>query len=225
MLILHGKHYYPANVYPILIAAGAVPIEAWTARRRIVRALVPAYIAVAALIAIPDSLPILPERAYIAFASARNRIFHLSNQTLATEHGREDGLLPGDWADMHGWPEMAARATAAYESLAPDERRNAVVFAGNYGEASAVAFFDPAVPVISEHNQFWLWGPRGASGSVLVQINGSCFAADHLYGSRERFATLDDPYADGDERAAPIWICRKSKESLAKLWPEIKSYE
>ncbi|MGH7717140.1 MAG: hypothetical protein ACREML_14240 [Vulcanimicrobiaceae bacterium] len=26
---------------------------------------------------------------------------------LATEHGRENAQMPGDWADMHGWPQLA----------------------------------------------------------------------------------------------------------------------
>ena len=33
MIALHGKDYYPGDVYPILIAAGAVTIEAWTETR------------------------------------------------------------------------------------------------------------------------------------------------------------------------------------------------
>jgi hypothetical protein len=32
MVILHGKHYYPADAYPYLMAAGGVAIEAWTNR-------------------------------------------------------------------------------------------------------------------------------------------------------------------------------------------------
>jgi hypothetical protein len=225
MLVFHGKHYYPADFYPAAIAAGGVALEGWSARRRWVRVLGPAYIAAACLITVPDALPVLPVRAYLSFAAARNALLHVSPKLLATERGREDGELPGDWADMHGWPEMAARVAAAYEALPPNQRREAVVFAGNYGEASAVAFFAPDVPVISEHNQFWLWGPRGASGKILVQINGSCFAADRFYGSRRLVTTLDDPYADGDERNAPIWICRNPKSSLAALWPAIKVFE
>jgi len=225
MLLFHGKHYYPANIYPILIAAGAIPIERWTARRQIARIPIVAYAVVAGILVIPDVLPILPEDSYIAFAAERGRITHVTGKTTETEHGREDNLLPADWADMHGWPEMAAAAKAAYESLPPMERRDAVVFAGNYGEASAVAFFAPDVPVISEHNQYWLWGMQGYNARTLVQINGSCFQSDHLYASRTRFATLKNRYAIHYENDIPIWICRGPKYPLARIWPNLKSYQ
>ena len=225
MMLFHGKHYYPANVYPVLIAAGAVPIEAWTARFKAARGLALAYVVAVGLIVLPDVLPILPEDTYVAFAAQRDRITHTSQKATATEHGREDSLLPGDWADMHGWPEIAAAAKAAYESLPPSERREAVVFGGNYGEASAVAFFAPGIPVIGEHNQFWLWGTGGYSGNVLVQINGSCFKSMGLYASRTRVATVRDRYAIAGESDIPIWVCRGAKKSLAAIWPEIKDYE
>jgi hypothetical protein len=225
MLVLHGKHYYPANVYPIVIAAGAIPIEAWTLGRRVWRAAVTAYVVGAGLVLIPDALPILPEQTYVAYAAQRDGIMHLSRKATETEHGREDSLLPSDWADMHGWPEMAAAATSAYDSLSAAQRRDAVVFAGNYGEASAVAFFAPGLPVVSEHNQYWLWGTGGYSGKILIQINGSCFKSDGLYAMRTRFTTLRDRYAIADENGIPVWICRRPKESLARIWPDIKLYE
>jgi hypothetical protein len=229
MLVLHGKHYYPANVYPLLIAAGAVPIEAWTARLRISRAFVSAYVVVAGCVLLPDVLPILPEDTFVAYAAQRSHLLHApaggARRALETENGRDESLLPGDWADMHGWPEMAAAAERAYDSLPAAERKDAVVFAGNYGEASAVEFFAPGVPVISEHNQYWLWGTRGYNGSTLVQINGTCFWSDRYYRSRTRFTTLQSRYAIGYERDAPIWICKRPKQSLTSIWPEIKTFE
>jgi len=125
---------------------------------------------------LPTSLPVLPERAYVSYVSALGRALHISQSATQTEHGRDEGSLPGDWADMHGWPELAATVGRVYESLSPTERSQAVVFTGNYGEASAVAFFAPNVPVISQHNQYWLWGTRGYSGNVLIQVGGTCFA-------------------------------------------------
>jgi hypothetical protein len=225
MLVLHGKHYYPANIYPILLAAGGVQIEAWTARFLLSRVVVVAYAAIAGLTLVPDVLPIFPEQTYVAFAAQRERSLHASTKATETEHDRERSLLPGDWADMHGWPEMAAAVKAAYESLPASERRDAVAFGGNYGEASAIAFFAPSVPVISEHNQYWLWGTQGYSGKILIQVNGSCFKSDGLYGSRTRFTTLRNRFAISYEDNIPIWICRRPKKSLAALWPSIKNYE
>jgi hypothetical protein len=126
---------------------------------------------------------------------------------------------------MHGWPQIAAAAARAYEALPPAERSRAVVFAGNYGEASAVAFFEPDVPVISEHNQYWLWGTRGYDGRTVVQINGTCFASEHLFASRTLAARVNTPWTIGWETDIPIWICRGISKPLAQEWPQIKDYE
>jgi hypothetical protein len=224
MMLFHGKHYYAADVYPILIAAGAVPIEAWTRHRAVLRAAVTAVVIVAGMVFLPYTLPVLSESSYVAYTAGMDRTLHLRAAT-ETEPGRESSALPGDWADMHGWPELAAAVTSVYDALPPEERAQAVVFAGNYGEASAVKFFSPSLPVISEHNQYWLWGTLGYTGNVLVQVNGSCFHADHLFASRTRAATFRNAWAFHYENNIPIWVCRGIKKPLSQIWPDIKTYE
>lgn len=225
MMVFHGKHYYPADVYPILIAAGAVPIEAWTKGRTVLRVAATAAAAVIGMAFVPMAMPVLPEATFVSYFDALSSALHIPKDATETEHDREHSALPGDWADMHGWPEMAAAVARVYESLPPAERRQAVVFAGNYGEASAVRFFAPDIPVISSHNQYWLWGTHGYSGSVVVQVNGSCFHSDKLFTSRTRAATFESRWAIGYETNIPIWICRGIKKSLADEWPAIKNYE
>ena len=225
MLLFHGKHYYPADVYPILIAAGAVPVEAWTRDRALLRAASVAYAFAFGLLFVPFALPVLPESTFVAYQDRVQSVLHISSKTVATEHDRETSVLPGDWADMHGWPEIAATAARVYRGLPANERARAVVFAGNYGEASAIEFFEPGIPVISEHNQYWLWGTHGYDGSVVVQVNGSCFHSEKLFASRTLAARVNDPWAISYEHAIPVWICRGIKRPLADVWPGIKSYE
>ncbi len=225
MIAFHGKHYYPADVYPILIAAGAVPIEAWTRSWVVVRYAVTALIVAIGLAVLPNTLPVLPEATFVSYSTALGNALHISRSATATEGNRETSTLPGDWADMHGWPELAATVTKVYDSLSPADRTQAVVFAGNYGEASAVAFFSPQIPVISEHNQYWLWGTKGYSGDVLIQIGGSCFQSDKYFASRTLATTFKDPWAIEYENNLPIWICRGIKKPLSEIWPDIKTYE
>jgi hypothetical protein len=225
MMIFHGKHYYPADVYPIPIAAGAAALEAWTAGATGWRWVFSCAVILVGLAQLPLALPVLPERDFLAYYAELGRITHIPRTATETEPGRENNALPSDWADMHGWPEMARDARAVYDSLPPRQRARAVVFAGNYGEASAVAFFTPDVPVISEHNQFWLWGTRGYSGDVLVQIGGSCFHSDGLFRSRTLAMTVQDPWAINYETDLPIWICRGIKRPFSHVWQTIKTYE
>lgn len=225
MIALHGKHYYPADIYPILIAAGGVAIEQLTRRALWARGIVAVAAAAVGIVFAPFNLPVLPEATYVRYETAIGNALHISRKSTETEHGRDESALPGDWADMHGWPEMAAAVKRAYLSLPEDRRKNTVVFAGNYGEASAVAFFDPGIPVISEHNQYWLWGTRGYDGSTILQINGTCFKSDRLYGSRKVLETLKTPWAIGYENNIPIQLCSNARATLTAMWPKIKDYE
>ena len=63
MIVLHGKHYYPAAIYPIPIAAGCVALEAWTARVRLVRPVLAVAAVFAGFVFTPMALPVLPEPA------------------------------------------------------------------------------------------------------------------------------------------------------------------
>ncbi|MBV8639221.1 MAG: glycosyltransferase family 39 protein [Candidatus Eremiobacteraeota bacterium] len=224
MIVTHGKHYYPGAVYSILIAAGAVAIESLTSRMALSRYAVLAYALVLGPLFVPFALPILPENAFLAYQDRLGTALHLSRNITATEHHREDSAMPGDWADMHGWPEMAATVKRIYHDLPPAERVQAVVVASNYGEAAAVQFFAPGIPVISGHNQYWLWGPGGYSGNVVIDVNGDCGAKDHLFTDARRAAVFSSPFAIGYETNMPIMICRGIKVPLAELWPQKKEY-
>ena len=224
MIVFHGKHYYPANVYPILIAAGAAQIEAWTRSLRLARIAIVAYALVLGPLFVPFSLPILPEQIFLSYQARVKQALHVPKDVLATEHGRENSQLPGDWADMHGWPQFARTVENVYDSLPPAERAQTVVVASNYGEASAIEFFTPGVPVISGHNQFWLWGTRGYSGNIIVDVSGDCGGKSHLYKSAQLVTRFNAPYTIGWETDIPIMVCRGLREPLSALWPKLKTY-
>jgi len=71
---------------------------------------------------------------------------------------------------------MAARVAAVYHALPPQDRARAVFYGENYGEAAAIDVFGRRLglpPAISGHNQYFLWGPRGHDGSVMIIIGAS----------------------------------------------------
>ncbi|HVA33797.1 MAG TPA: glycosyltransferase family 39 protein [Candidatus Baltobacteraceae bacterium] len=224
MMLLHGKYYYPADIYPILLAAGAVQIDAWLRGRRLAQAAVLAYTFAFGLVFVPLVLPVLPVPQFLAYQSSLFSILHVPRSALATEHGRDVTPLPGDWADMHGWPQLAAAVKRIYDALPPAQRAQAVVMASNYGEASAIAFFAPSVPVVSGHNQYWLWGSRGYSGNVLIDVNGDCGASIHAFAHAQLVERFSAPYTIGWETDAPIMLCRGIRAPLASYWPELKEY-
>ena len=225
MIVLHGKHYYPANVYPYLTAAGGVAIEAWTNRRKALRPILATAAIVLGLVFVPFAMPILPEEQAASYTNWLFRILHLSRQAVATEH-HELPTLPSDWADMHGWPELAATVAKVYQSLPPGDRAQAAIAANNYGEAAAIDFFGRQYglpPAVSGHNQYFLWGTHGYSGNVVIDVAGDCGASEHLFQSSERAATFTSPWVQPFENNIPIMVCRGIQRPLPELWPSVKS--
>ena len=224
MAASHAKSYYPADAYPILIAAGGAAIESWSERVRLVRPFAAAVFVLAGVALVPFAMPILPEQAFIAYSKSVYRALGTDQNTMKTENNAL-GSLPQDYADMHGWPEFAATVGRVYDALPPADRTKAFAFAQNYGEAAAIEFFAPRVPVASGHNQYWLWGPRGHDGSVVIDIDGDCGAKQHLFVSATKAATFSAPYIMPYENDIPIMVCRGIKVPLQTLWPTLKHYE
>ena len=226
MMALHGKHYYPADVYPVLMAAGGVAIEAWTSRWKMLQRALAVAVVGLGLVFVPLALPILPEPQVVAYTDWLFGVLHIPRKAVATEHGRM-AALPQDWADMHGWPELAATVAQVYHSLPPADRTRAAIFASNYGEAAAIDFFgtnDGLPPALSGHNQYYLWGTHGASGEIIIDVAGDCGADDHSFASSQRAATFTSPWVMPYEDGIPIMVCRGLRQPLADLWPRVKNY-
>jgi len=229
MIVLHGKHYYPADVYPIVIAAGAVPVAAWTSRfmtaRMAVRSAVIAYAAAFAIVLLPLELPVLGETQLLSFErKVVAPLYPIPGAMLATEHN-DTPAIGSDYADMHGWPEFAAAVRAAYDALPPGQRAHAVVLATNYGDASALRFFAPEIPTISVHNQYWLWGYGQNSGDVILEIGGTCWRDEHYYAHASTAAHYDTTLpVMGYENHLTFLTCSGLRVPMSALWSDSKNY-
>jgi 4-amino-4-deoxy-L-arabinose transferase-like glycosyltransferase len=222
MIALHAKSYYMCDAYPALFAAGAVAFERSTSRARFIRPAALVVTTLAGFALIPLVLPVLPVKQFIVYQGGISKVLPLGS--LATEHHRQS-VLPQTYADMHGWPQLAQTVANVYASLPVAERSRAVIVAQNYGDAAAIQFFSaPGLPVISGHNQYYLWGTRGYSGNVLIDVNGDCGHDEHLFRSARKAATFTTPFVMPYEDDMPIMVCRGIKRPLASIWPSIKNY-
>jgi hypothetical protein len=226
MIALHAKHYYAGDVYPIPIAAGAVTIEAWTARATLWRPVLALYALIAGIALVPLLMPVLPERTMSAYDRTLQSMLAQEVHLAVTEH-TQIGNLPPDWADMHGWPELAQTVARVYDSLPPAERAQTAIFASNYGEAAALDFFGPAYglpPALSGHNQYWVWGPRGYSGNVLIDVNGDCENKAHLFRTHRIVTRFSNPWVRPLENGIPISLCRGITMPLSAYWPKLRRF-
>ncbi|MCL4401323.1 MAG: hypothetical protein M1436_01480 [Acidobacteria bacterium] len=132
-------------------------------------------------------------------------------------------------ADMFGWEEMAASVARVYQALPDDEKRRAIIFAQNYGEAGAVEYYGRRYGLpraISGHNSFFLWGPGDLPRDlVLIVIGGNPKDAEAAFGQVGKAGVIAHEYAMPYESGLPIWVCRNPRVNLAELWPKLKRYD
>jgi hypothetical protein len=225
MILMHGKSYYPANIYPCLVAAGAVQIAYWVRNSRIAHLTVVTIVVLLGLTTLPFVLPVLTETQLVAYQHRFLATLHLSSDAVATETHKQPELV-ADFANMHGWEELASTVRNVYQSLPPEERSQAVVLAQNYGEAGAIEFLNrsPRLPVISGHNNYYLWGPRGYAGNVLICVGGNCAAVSKQFERCSVEGSFDAMWIEPYGQGVLVMLCRGIKKPLAELWPKIKLY-
>jgi len=79
-------------------------------------------------------------------------------------------------------------------------------------------------PAISGHNNYWIWGPRGHDGSVVIEIGGTREEHLALFRSVEFAGWIESPYAMPYETHQPIWIERGLRLPMKDVWPKAKRY-
>ncbi len=218
MIFLYAKDYYLAAIYPLYFAAGAAAWDAVFKKPWRRHGLTPAYVALDALLIaflLPLVLPVLPPAAILAYQQR----LHVQPPKLETS---ATAPLPQYDADMLDWRHKADLLAAAWLSLPVQERAQAGIFTTNYGDASAVTVYRPDVPqAISGHQNYFLWGPRGYTGKVMIVFGDSRARLEGEFDSVEEFTQDTNPYLEPYERG-PIFICRGLHGDLDTLWPKVK---
>jgi hypothetical protein len=217
MIVLHGKIYYLAPAYIMLLAAGAVwwEREIFTRPKSWLKPALLTPLVVSGVVAAPLAMPILPVAAAVKYC----KFFGV--QDVKVENVPLDSL-PQLFGDMFGWPEQVQAMSRAFHSLAPEEQRRATLLAYNYGEAGAVDYLGKhyGLPkAISGHNQYGYWGPRGAGGEIVIAIGFSKSPLDRSFAEVQPFETINPAYALPEESGLTIYICRHPRQNLSASWP------
>jgi hypothetical protein len=227
MMALHAKDYYVSPIYPILFAAGGIAWERRFARRTaVVRNHAFAFpifegaLIVTTLLLLPLAIPILRPPAWIATMKAT----HLYGQSTNSEN-ESSGPLPQFFADRFGWQEEADDVATIYHSLSPDDQKKVGILCTNYGEASAINFLTTGLPfAISVHNSYFLWGPHGYTGELMIVINGATpEEMRQYYQSVEVVGRIGTTYSMPYEHRN-IYLARGRKTNLLTDWPAMKAY-
>ena len=175
MYRLHAKDYYLAPVYPMLFAMGALAWEQrFRASNRVRQNHIFAFpvfeaaLLFTGLLILPLASPVLRPATWARYTGT----LHLRP---TEQEAAKTSSLPEFYADRFGWTEMATSVVGIVHSLPPAQRHDVCIVTSNYGEAASLEFLgrrlDPTLPpVVSGHNNYWLWGMHGCSGNTLIAI-------------------------------------------------------
>lgn len=220
-MITHGKDYYSAPAYVMLLAAGGVATERLlSARAKLLRPACFIWLLLGIVPLLPLVLPVLPIETFLRYQS------HLPFEVPKTEQSFVGETLPQYYADEFPWPGMVEAVARVYHSLTPEEQKRTAIFGNNYGQAAAIDFFGPnyGLPkAISGHQNYFLWGPRDYTGEIVIVLGDEEADAREHFESVTVAATLNNPYAYRYENL-PILLCRGLKWNLQTEWSKVKNW-
>lgn len=206
-LVIGGKPYYLAGMYPVLLAAGAQPVLDWARRGTVAlrRGLLAAALASTAAASVLLFLPVVPPA-------------ELASTPIPDVNTDAGATL--------GWPELVSTVAAVHRDLPPGERDRAVILTENYGEAGALQQARSRLdlpPVFSGHNGFGEWGPPpdGATPTIAVGLDRA--ALDGLFASVTPAAQIDNGIGLAtEEQGRTVWVCRKQRMPWSQAWPQLR---
>jgi hypothetical protein len=224
MLLTNAKAYYLSPIYFPLVAAGAVSIERLAARRVLgwLRPALVSLVIVFSLISLPFAVPVLPIDTFVRYQRALG-------MTPKAEERDAVADVPQSYSDMFGWEAMVSQVADAYAHLPPEEKRHAVIFARNYGEAAAIDFFGRRYGLpkaICPHNSYWYWGSGDPQMTTAIVIGGARTLEANLADltSPGRFDTATLAAVTSCNHCRPlengrmIFICRGPHFTFQSIW-------
>jgi len=213
-MLAKAKFYWLSPAYPMMFASGSYALELLTTSTRSagrLRWLPAAYLVILVLsgtFLVPFAIPLLPVETFINLS--------------------QSSALPQNYADRYGWREMVAAVKLAYDTLTPQEQAEACILTSNYGEAGAIDFYGPALGLpkaISGHNSYFIWGPQGCTGQVIITVNIPLQDLAGSFESVESAGQIVCTYCMPFENNAPIVIARSLKVPIESAWPSVKIYQ
>jgi hypothetical protein len=217
LVILRGKSYYTAGLFPLWIAAGGVYWE-YKLKSAFTKILLPVLMILLTLPILPMGIPVFKaEKLAAYFADAKDKFGF--DMVLRWETGRIHSL-PQDYADMLGWDELAAITAKAYEQA--QDKQSAMIYAENYGEAGAVMVlgkkYNLPDPVCFSES-FFYWFPRNPEHEItnFIYINDNLGDdVSNLFADCRKIGQIQNPLAR--EFGTGVWLCTKPYSSFNEFW-------
>ena len=210
--------------YPPVFAGGGLLFEVIVAKYRAgwLKGVMIGGLCAGLALALPIVLP------YFSYEQVRQHTERLGLNT-EIERGNKPPL-PQLLADRIGWEEKVELVVKAYQALPPGDQNEAIIAAGNYGQAGAIELFGRAhnlPPVVCAHNTYYLWSKKRLHGSILLQLSHEGDST----GLRRRFDVVEpfgeiysNPYVTSHENNLRVFICCRPKIPFEEMLERSKTY-
>lgn len=218
-LILLGKSYYTAGLYPFMFAAGGVSWENYV-KSRVWQVALAVLIVFLSLPLISGGIPIMPASRLADFY-ARIPPKMGAEALLRWEDGRMHPL-PQDFADMLGWDELGDIVIRACDTIC--DKNRIMIYAENYGQAGAIEHYGkpfglPQVASFSDSYLLWVPDSIPAVGDLFFYVNGELGRdIDSLFARIDSVGSITNPYAR--EYGTTVYLCRSPRADFRHFWTE-----
>lgn len=218
ILALSGKDYYTLGAYSILFVFGGLAWESWlkAAWSKIVLLV---FLFALNIIAYPYVLPILKVAQMEKYCAYMKEHLGLSSP-LRWENGQYYSL-PQDYADMHGWDEIARKVSLLYHSLPENEKAKCMIYGGNYGHAGAINYFRRKYDLpqaFSYNSSYQLWLPEHYSFDKQIQVEDNKKGPSKYFNSTTLVDSVENRFA---RDPGYIYLVKEPKVDVEKVWTEI----
>ena len=133
------------------------------------------------------------------------------------------------------WPHLVGTVRTVWFSLSAGQRASTVIFASNYGDASAINVLGRGTGLpqaVSGHNTYWWWGPGNPRATTVVAVmpgpedgGGDAAYLSQFFTSVRAVATLSNPYGlHNQEWHGHVYLCTGPRRPWGQMWPQLRQY-
>ena len=226
-IVLHGKDYYAAPVYPMMLAGGAIAIEQLSMAGRLgwLKPVAVTLVLMGTFAFLPLFVPVLSPEVFLRYQA------DLPFKLQPDEKSMLQEPMPHYYSGCFGWPDLARAVAKAYDSVPAQDRADTAIYADDFATAGAIDLLGPKYGLpkaISGHQSYWLWGPRNYTGRTMIVVGGTIHDARKWFNDVTVVARLHNAYAGTAYGWADktVLLCRGKKfASLAQVWPRLKNWD
>ncbi len=213
------------GIYPVLFAAGGMWLDRLTAdRRRWLRPVAVAWMALCGLVLLPIGSPVLPPEMLSRYAGALGVVPQIESGEGKTSP------LPQWFADRLEWEAFVEDVDRALVAADFPTGAKLAIVAPSYGQAGALEHFRGGPEfagfpsVHSDHNSYFLWGPPDDDVDGGLVIGGREEELRELFEEVSLLDRHECAYCMRWRDRMPIWKVWRPRVPLSTVWERFRHF-